>query len=276
MTKHAARSFAALAGLVFLMTGCAARAGLPPAPATGRQVLERMRRTYEGVWYTQLAFVQQTTFFREGGVQDTATWYESLRGADQLRIDFRSPAEGRGSVNTADSTFVFRNDTLVRATAGGNPFLPVIQGVYLQPVEVTVRQLAGHHIDASKAYATAWDGRPVWVVGASSGDDTTSAQFWVDTEKLVAVRMLARGGGGGAPNQPLLDVRLKDYVAVGRAWLATTIDIRQGGRTVQFEEYTEWSTTTFLPLALFNRQRLITEGHWALQPRPDSAWTRRR
>ena len=260
--------------LTIALTGCAGRggAGSTAAPATGRVVLERMRRAYDGRWYTQLAFVQNTTFFREGGVQDTATWFESLRGADQLRIDFRSPTEGRGSVNTADSTFVFRNGTLARGVAGGNPFLPVIQGVYLQPVELTVRQLAGHHIDVSRTYATAWDGRPVWVVGAASGDDTTSGQFWVDSEKLVAVRML----GQPAPNQPLFDVRLRDYVAVGRAWLATTIDIMQGGRTVQSEEYTEWSTTTFLPLALSTRQRLSTEGHWALQPRPDSAWTRRR
>jgi hypothetical protein len=270
MTKPAARSFVLLT-ITLLGAGCAARAGLPAPPATGRQVLERMRRAYEGVWYPQLAFVQKTTFFREGGVQDTMTWFESLRGADQLRIDVGNPTEGRGTVSTADSTFVFRNGTLTRATAGGNPFLPVIQGVYLQPVEVTIRQLAHHTIDAARSYATAWDGRPVWVVGASSADDTTAGQFWVDTERLVAVRMLVRA----QPDQPLLDVRLRDYVPVGRAWLATTIDIMQGGRTVQYEEYTEWSTTTFLPLALFNRQRLITEGHWALQPRNAPAWERR-
>lgn len=253
------------------LAGCAARGGTPAAPPSGRDVLARMRRAYEGAWYTQLAFVQATTFFRENGARDTVTWFESLRGADQLRIDFRSPSEGRGVVYTADSMFAFRDHARIRATGDGNPFLPVIQGVYLQPVDVTVRQLAGHHIDAAQTYGTAWDGRPVWVVGAAAAEDTTSGQFWVDTERLVAVRMLV----AAAPGQPLLDVRLKDYVRTGRGWLATTIEIMQGGQLRQLEEYTEWNSAIVLPAALFNRQRLIVEGHWALQPRTGPGWERR-
>lgn len=271
MSLNVARRHVTPALAILALAGCAARGAGNAAPTTGHDVLARMRRAYDGLWYGQLAFVQKTTMVREGGARDTATWYESLRGADQLRIDFRSPSEGRGVVYTADSMFAFRNGTLARSAAEGNPFLPVIQGVYLQPVEVTVRQLAAHHIDATKTCATAWDGHPVWVVGAASDSDTTSSQFWVDAEKLVAVRMLV----AAQPGQPLLDVRLKDYVQVGRGWLATTIDIMQGGQTRQLEEYQEWSTRVFLPLALFNRQRLISEGHWALQPRDGPGWTRR-
>lgn len=259
------------AALALAFAACSSARPAQLSPASGRDVLERMHRMYEGRWYRTLAFVQMTTFVRPGGARDTSTWFESILGADQLRIDIGNPANGRGILFTADSTFRYRDGVVQRATAEGNPFLPVIQGVYLQPVDVTIRQLAHHHVDAAKSYVATWQGRQVWVVGASSADDTTSGQFWVEPERLVAVRMMLPT----QPGQPGIDVHLKDYVPVGRAWLATTIDILQNGQPVQLEEYTAWTTGIQLPEALFNRQRLVTEGHWANQPRTTPLWTLR-
>lgn len=257
--------------LALTVAAAACSSGRPAtlSPASGRDVLERMHRMYEGRWYRTMAFVQRTTFIREGGVRDTSTWYESILGADQIRIDIGDPAAGRGLIFTAESTFAFRNGALTRAGNEGNPFLPVIQGVYLQPIDVTVRQLAHHHVDVSKVYATTWEGRPVYVVGAASADDTTSAQFWVEAERLIALRMIMPT----APGRPVTDIRLKDWVPIGRAWWSTTIDILQNGQPVQLEWYEAWSPSVPLPEVMFNRQRLISEGHWASQPRMPPAWT---
>src|SRR6266576_3387843 len=67
-------------------------------PHDGRDILERMHAAYAGRWYSSLAFVQRTTLVRAGGQHDTATWYESLKGPDLLRIDFGDPAAGRGAI----------------------------------------------------------------------------------------------------------------------------------------------------------------------------------
>src|SRR5438094_559000 len=87
-----------------------------------------------------------------GGVRDSATWYESVKGPNLLRIGLGDPSAGRGVVYTAESSFVFRDGKLASSSADGNPFLPLIMGVYLQPVEETERQLAHHGVDVSKAY----------------------------------------------------------------------------------------------------------------------------
>jgi len=239
-------------------------------PRDGRGVLERMHTAYAGRWYTSIAFVQKTTLVRAAGQRDTATWYESLKGPDLLRIDLGDPAAGRGAMFTAESTFVFRDGRLARSGAEGNPFLPVVMGVYLQPVDATVRGATHHGFDLAKAYTTTWEGRPVYVVGAASAADSSSAQFWVDVDRLIVVRMRVAGGSGGAP----LDVRLDDYVPVGDGWLGTRVTISRDGVPVQVEEYMEWSTGVAIPDSLFERQRWVTGGHWASLARPATLWKR--
>ena len=260
-----------LLALTLLAASSLAGQQRPPSDSTGgRGILERMHAAYAGRWYTSLAFVQKTTIVRPGGQVDTATWYESLKGPDLLRIDFGDPAGGGGAILTAESTFVFRGGLLARSRPEGNPFLPLIMGVYLQPVDVTARGAAHHGVDVTKAYPTTWDGRPVYVVGAASAADTSSPQLWIDAERLLLVRMRIVGASAGAA----LDVRLDDYVPVGRGWLATRVTVLRDGARVQSEEYTEWSTAVAIPDSLFERQRWVTGGHWATAARPAALWQR--
>lgn len=240
-------------------------------PTDGRGVLERMHSAYAGRWYTSIAFVQKTTLVRAGGQRDTATWYESLKGPDLLRIDFGDPAARRGVIFTAESLFAFREGRLARAGTEGNPFLPLVMGVYLQPVDATVRGAAHHGFDLAKMYSSTWEGRPVYVVGAATAGDSTAAQFWVDADRLIVVRMRVSSGAGGAP----LDIRVDDYQPVGGGWLGTRVTISRDGAPVQVEEYTEWSTAVAVPDSLFERQRWVTGGHWASAARPATLWKRR-
>src|ERR1044072_2571275 len=124
------RSF--LLTLSLRLPPAAGLAGPPPAPAPvdGRAVLRRMQDAYAGKWYQSVAFVQKTTLFRPGGVRDSATWYESIKGPNLLRIVLGAPAAGRGVVSPAESSFVFRAGELAWSAAAGTPFLPLIMGVY--------------------------------------------------------------------------------------------------------------------------------------------------
>jgi hypothetical protein len=108
------------------------------------------------------------------------------------------------------------------------------------------------------------------VVGALADADTMSAQFWVDVERMLVVRLRVPAN----PGDPPLDIRLEKYVAVGGGWLATHVSIASGGKPVQVEDYTEWSDRVALPDSLFTRTRWVAGGHWAGNPR--TGWVKGR
>lgn len=240
-----------------LMALAAASAGAQVPPTSGREVLQRMHAAYAGKWYRTLTFKQQTTQWRPDGSQNVSSWFESLRYAPgvgaQLRIDIGDPSAGNGVLYTADSTWVVRGGKVTATRPQGNEFLPLIEGVYLQPVDRTLRELGGTGIDFAKVGAGHWEGRSVWIVGAASAADSTSAQFWVDAERNVVVRMILVP----APNTPVMDIHLDRYVQLAGGWLATKVEMYVGGKPRQFEEYSDWRAGMELPDALFDPRSWI-------------------
>ena len=234
-------------------------------PRDGTAVLERMRAAYAGKWYHSLTFVQKTTVTRTDSTKNVTksvtTWYESLRHTSaagvQLRIDVGDPTAGNGVLYTADSSWRFRDGKLVSANANGNDFLPLIEGVYVQPLERTVREVKKMNVDLSKVRAGRWRDRDVWVVGAASASDTTSPQFWVDQQRNVVVRAIVKY----PPS--VLDISLDGYVTVGPAMLATKIVMSTGGKVIQEEEYSDWKTDIDLPASLFDITNWKAVPHWA-------------
>lgn len=241
----------------------AAPAVAQPAPTTGVEVLQRMHDAYAGKWYKTLTFVQKTTVRRRDGTDTVTTWHESLRytpaHGTQLRIDIGDLAAGNGVLYTADSSWVVRGGKLVAARANGNEFLPLIEGVYMQPVARTVKDLDSAKIDMQRVSRTEWQGRPAWIVGAASPNDSSATQFWVDVERNVVVRMLLSPGGKG----PMLDIHLDGYVPLEGGWLATKIGMTEGGTPRQSEEYSDWKANGSLEEELFSVEKWATAKHWA-------------
>jgi hypothetical protein len=132
-------------------------------PKTGAEVLQRMHDAYAGKWYTTLSFAQKTTIRRRDGTDTAITWYESLRYTDahgtQLRIDQGDLAAGNGVLYTADSTWIVRAGKLAATRPNGNEFLPLIEGVYMQPVARTMRELDSAKIDMQRVSRADWQGR---------------------------------------------------------------------------------------------------------------------
>lgn len=255
------RSYRALTALLFAAAPCTAAA--QTTPANGAEVLQRMHDAYAGKWYHSLTFVQKTTAYRNG-TPTISTWYESLRHTDplgtQLRIDTGIPSAGNGVLYTTDSSWVMRGGTLTATRPQGNEFLPMIEGVYMQPVALTVQQVKALGVDMSRVTRGQWDGRPVWIVGASTPSDTTSAQFWVDTERNVVTRMIM---APAQPSAPPMDIHLDGYVPLAGGWLATKVSMFTGGAPRQIEEYTDWKANMELPAGLFNPATWSTTPHWA-------------
>ena len=241
---------------IALMTPCSLALSAQTVTAPHTEILERMRRAYEGKWYSTLTFTQRTIIARAGGVTDTTIWYEALSGPARLRIDFGPPAKGNGALFTADSTFLLRDGKLARTNAVGNPFLPLIMGVYLQPTTETVRQLTLFGFDLTRSGAARWEGRPVTIVGTTTTEDSISAQFWIDDDRQIVVRVrgAVRGTGGA-------DIHVGGYQRVGDAWLATRVAIASRAQT-QVEEYTDWKAGVPLAESLFDIAQWTTAVHW--------------
>lgn len=237
--------------------------GKGATPRTGADVLEAMRGAYQGKWYHTLTFRQKTTLRGQDGTEREQTWYETLThtaAGTKLRIDLGDLSAGNGIIFTPDSSYRVRGGQLAAANAQGNEFLPLIEGVYVQPVAKTVKELDQMKVDMSRVTTGTWEGKPVWIVGASSASDTTSPQFWVDTDRKLLVRMVLPTGEGQAP----LDVHLGKYERVGNgAWLATKIEMFQNGVRRQAEEYFDWKVDVPVDAAMFDISKWSTAPHWA-------------
>ena len=228
-------------------------------PQDGLAVLARMHARYSDSWYRTLTFRQRTVQRRPDGTEQVSTWYEAQRG-DRLRIDMGNPAEGNGALYTADSLYVVRGGRVVRAIADGNPFLPLISGVYLQPLDVTVRQLAPYKIDLNSVYVRDWEGQRTFVIGATSAADSASPQVWVDAGRLIVTRFIMPLFP--SPEKRNQDVRLENNVEVGGGWLATKIRMLDNGVPVQTEEYSDWRTDVTLPASFFQAETWTQDPHW--------------
>jgi hypothetical protein len=168
------------------------------------------------------------------------------------------PKAGNGMLYTADSTWVMRAGKLTTTRPTGNEFLPMIEGVYMQPVAKTLEQLKSTNVDMGKVSSGKYQDRPVWIVGVTSPADSTTPQFWIDTQRKVVVRMVMGMGGAGA-----MDVHLDNYVPLAGGWLATKISMLVGGAPRQTEEYTDWKANTTLAAALFDLATWTSAPHWS-------------
>jgi hypothetical protein len=262
MIRSASRFTLLTAALVTFVAPClTAQTGA--TPRTGADVLEAMRSAYAGKWYHTLTFKQKTTMRGQDGTEREQTWHETLAhtaAGTKLRIDFGDLSAGNGVLYTPDSSWRVRGGKAEAPTASGNEFLPLIEGVYVQPVTKTIKELGQMKVDMSRVRSGTWKGKPVWIVGASSPADTTSPQFWIETDRKVLVRMVLPL----APDQPPFDVQLAGYERVGNgAWLSTKIEMFQNGVRRQAEEYSDWKVDVPVDPALFDLTKWSTAPHWA-------------
>src|SRR5262249_33986275 len=182
-------------------------------PATGPDVLQAMHDAYARQWYARLTFIQKTTRKTADGKDTVATWYESVRytaakGAE-LRIDIGEPSAGNGVLYTADSLWAFKAGKLTVARAGGNALIPLIESVYMQPVDRTVRAPAPTGVDFPRApVKTRWQDHDVWIIGVTSAADPASPQIWVD----IATKVVVRSIFAPVPGRPPMDARFERYV----------------------------------------------------------------
>ncbi len=221
---------------------------------TGEETLLRMHNRYAGKWYTTMTFVQLTEFYRNDSLLRTATWYEAVKFPYDLRIDNEHPRNGNATIYRKDSTYRFANGKLARATAGTNPFLVFIGGLYSLSIESAKKLIQADGFDLSKGYTSNWKGRKAFVLGAAEGD-TTAKQVWVDAEHLYVVRYLGKTGAR------VMDVHMSQQVPLGGGWTETWVDFYFDGKLGQREKYSDMKADRPLDEKLYD-PTMFGQWHW--------------
>ena len=147
-----------------------------------------------------------------------------------------------------DSVYGFLNGELRNSGPGLNALLVLGFDVYRQPTERTVDQLETLSFDLSTFRTDEWQGRSVYVVGADAGDEH-SAQFWVDQERLLFVRLLQPAGPGGERTR---EIQFNEYEQLGGGWISPEVVFLTDGVMTMREVYREMRANVELGAGLFD------------------------
>lgn len=198
--------------------------------ATSKEVLESMYKKYHGTWHKSLKFNQTTERFRNDSLINTATWYETIVYPDLLRIDIGSPKSANGILFRHDSTYVFRNNKIVRGVKDENELIFFLGGMYFKTFDQVLAHFAELHYDLSKFHASTWKGKPVYILGADKDDDKVN-QLWIDQEKMVAVRFIKYD------KDTKEEGTFEDHLALKGAWSETKCKFFINDKLLQTETY---------------------------------------
>jgi outer membrane lipoprotein-sorting protein len=223
----------------------------------GEDVLRAMHDRYAKSWYANLTFTQKSTTYNADGTTKVETWNEALVLPAKLRIDIGPPKNNDGYL-MVDGTL-----TILKAgkEAGTRPLVNMLLvlgfDVYGQAPEKTAEVVTAEGYDLKKVHQEAWEGRPVYVVGAEKGD-LKSKQFWVDKDRLLFMKLYE-------PTQEdpkkFQEIRFEDYRELAGGWVAARVEVYADDKKVFSEDYSDIQTNVKLDPGTFDAKQ-FNSTHW--------------
>jgi outer membrane lipoprotein-sorting protein len=196
---------------------------------TSTEVIKKMYGRYHSKWHTSLTFTQTTGRYRNDTLVKTDVWHERIVYPDMLRIDFGEQA-GNGVIYRGDSSYIFRNNKVVRSAKDENELIFFLGGMYFTTIDQVFAHFKTLHFDLSKCHESTWKGKAVYVLG-SANDDEKINQLWIDKEKLVAVRYFKYDANGK------MEATFEDHKLVEGAWSETLCKFYINDKLLQTEIY---------------------------------------
>jgi hypothetical protein len=232
--RHSAH--AALLGTLIALVACGgapvAAAGIPArasgVPRSGVEVIGAIRRAHPSRGLKSLSYVLTTIEYRGDTERRTqARVWASLPG--RLRVAQLPTTARSGTVRNLQRLSVFARGRRVAQSTRVDLVPLLTLDLFAQAIDTTIIWLDAARVRYGLIRLDEWAGRRVWVVGAPEGD-STSAQFWVDTDAWRVTRIIQPDPR--APTQ-LLDLRFTDYTDVLDVPVPARIAVYRGGRLAQ-------------------------------------------
>ncbi len=222
----------------------------------GVEVLQKMYERYEGKWYKNFTFTQETIFYGQNEeVVRTQVWYEAMALPGQLAIKFDTKDSGNGILFKNGMQYGYANGQQIQKMQRVHDLLVLGFDVYHQRIDSTANQLTQNGYDLEKVYMDEWQGRGVYVVGVHKAD-ATKPQFWIDAERLVFVRNITIGRGG-----IIQEVQFNNYEKLGEGWVAPEVIFKANGQIGLLERYSEMDIPLELNMDIFNPEK-FTKTEW--------------
>lgn len=225
-------------------------------PKSGLDVLSKMYEAYEGKWYTNFTFTQETIFYgMNEEIVRTQTWFEAMSLPGKLAIKFDAKNAGNGILFRNGTQYGYANGQKIQEMKRVHDLLVLGFDVYHQPVDSSANQLSSNGYDLEKVYMDEWQGRSVYVVGTDKAD-STKPQFWIDSEHLVFVRNITIGR-----QNTLQEVQFNNYEKLGDGWVAPEVIFKANGMLGLVERYSEMEIQDSLNPDIFDPE-LFLETSW--------------
>ena len=209
-----------------------------------------MREKYSGKYFKTLTFLQNNTRYTTTGEEQKSQWFEHVEAPGKLRIAFLPAAQKSGLVQVGESVASFDNGMRIDFRPSVNPVLLLTVDAYSASAASVMRSLDSLGVDTQIVRTDEWEGRPVYVVGARTGD-TTSNQVWIDVEHLRLARFIQRVGRG--ERAMLSEIRVRSYREIEGYQIPTEILTLRNGRPVWREQRTDIRVNAELPANVFDQ-----------------------
>jgi len=236
----------------------------PEAPAItdGRSLVTAMRQKYNAQWYKTLSFTQNNTLYSARGGATNSQWRQRIAVPGRLRIDYLPLSQRSGVLFDGSRVHTFDNGRQIDAQPGVNAPLLVMADVYVLPLERSTHLLDSLGFDLARLRRDVWEGQSAYVVGAAAGDSTTS-QFWIDSVRLVVLRIVQKERRG--TRDIVTDIRFGKFADFSGIPIATEVVQYRDGRLVFREEYADVRVNDSIPDDTFDPSKWV-----AAQPKSPS------
>ena len=215
-------------------------ASIPPAPrpaapsiTDGRSLLGVMRAKYDTSWYKTLSFTQNNTQYSTRGTTTPSQWRQRIAVPGKLRIDYLPITSRSGVLFDGARVHTFDNGRALDAQPSINAPLLLTADVYSLPLDRSAKLLDSLGFDLTKLRRDTWEGQAAFVVGAAAGD-STSSQFWIDSTRMVPLRIVQKQRQGS--RDIVTDVRYGKFTEFSGLPIATEVVQYRDGRLLFREQ----------------------------------------
>ncbi|WP_420388297.1 hypothetical protein [Roseivirga sp.] len=208
---------------------------------SAKEVIEAMYNKYKGQWYTNLTFVQKTSFYSNEELQREETWFEAMKIPEALIIKFESLDSGNGMIFKNDSMQVFRNGVMANSMRRVHDILVLGFTVYADSPEKSIARLEEAGYDFSSLTET----DQYYIIG-----DPSSKQAWIEKERLLFTKSKSINPDGSESV-----TEFNKYEKLGKAWIAPEVVFYRNNQMVMKEEYYEMSIAKKLDMKIFNSSK---------------------
>jgi hypothetical protein len=204
-----------------------------------------MHLRYHGKFYKHITFVQLNKVYRDGELAESSVWYEAFEFPGKLRVDVGPTVGKNGYIFIHDSVYYFKDGVLDHKEKKINETMLLQGDIYCLPIPTVIDKLKKLGYDIAKFREDKWKGKPVYVIGAEAGNDT-SRQFWIDREFLYLVRHIVNENG------VVQEVHFSEHEAKGKFYIEDEVKIMENGKVVKTERYAEVDPNIVLSDAIFD------------------------